>query len=98
MGSVTIKMGATGPRPAEYVLTDEHPACSHGQPVLVDENGDVFGPWECPIDNPNAKMPGGETYRWQMTARAIAAYARDDHPGDSAVLDLVRRFESIPQP
>lgn len=93
MAKVNIKMGNR-----RFVLTDEHAACSYGQPLLIDEHGTIFGPWDSAIDNPNAKMPGGETMHWQITARAIAAYARDDNPDDADVLDLVKRFESLPEP
>jgi hypothetical protein len=90
MTSAKIKAGGR-----EYMLTDEHSSSNYGQPILIDQDGAVFGPWENVIDNPNAKMSGGETYRSQVTARAIAAYARDDHPNDADVLDLVKRFEAV---
>lgn len=93
MTSVTINAGGR-----TYTLTDEHSSSNYGQPVLLDQDGVSFGPWENVIDNPNGKMPGGEGYTYQVAARAIASYARDDHPDDLDVLDLVKRFEAISEP
>lgn len=93
MTSVTISAGGS-----TYTLTDEHSSSNYGQPVLIDQGGNIFGPWENVIDRQRARMPGGETGGWQVAARAIAAYARDDHPNDPDVLELVKRFEAIPEP
>lgn len=80
---------------AEYTLTDEH---ASGAPVLIDHQGRAWAPWDNVIDKPDARMSGGERYHWQMTARAIAGYIRDDHPNDAGALDLLRRFEAVRNP
>lgn len=91
----TVSVNVAG---IDYVLSDEHPASSGGVPVLVHPDGRTFAPWDNVIDNKDARMSGGERYRNQVTARAIAGYIKDDNPDNVTALDLLQRFNAVPNP
>ena len=82
----------------DYTLTNQHEKSQNGIPVLVAPDGAAYGPWDNVIDEPDARMSGGERYHWQMTARAIAGYAKKDHPNDPDVHSLVDAFNSVRDP
>lgn len=82
-----------------YTLTDEHSASAHGIPVLVTPDGTPLAPWEDAHiaygDTPNMRGEYGNAY---TLARAIAGYAKDDHPEDEAICAMVDRYLSVRDP
>ena len=74
----------------DYTLTDEHAACSYGQPVLVGPTGLAYGPDEDVVWAPGYATP----------ARVIAGGLRPLHPifGDGSspgVLAMLEKFEGV---
>lgn len=78
-----------------WTLTDEASSTSFGIPVLIDSNGQQFGPWDYAVENIQ-RGELGFTHGFRTTARAIAMYARDDHPDDPAICAMVTKFSSVP--
>jgi hypothetical protein len=70
-------------------LSDERSS----EPVLLDDAGQAFGPWEeAVVSYPES----GNAVRSSWYARAIASYIRDDRLDDQAAMVLLRRFEAVP--
>jgi hypothetical protein len=78
-----------------WTLTTDHALSSYGIPVLLDDQGHPYGPWDYAIDNPDARGPFGEPMPFAKTARAIAGYAKDDHPDDPEIVAMVNRFLAV---
>jgi len=72
-----------------WTLTDEHADATHGMPVLVDEHGTAYGPW----DVVSQVIESDGVVRSMTYARAIASYAKDD-TNDSDVHALVNKFNA----
>lgn len=76
-------------------LTDEHAASSHGEPVLVDDNGRPYGPWDVAARGYPTSGNAVETIRY---ARAIAGFIRDDRSDDPIAMALLAKFEAVRDP
>ena len=74
-----------------YTLTDEHPASSYGQPVLVDQSGKAYGPYELV-----GHAVDFGVLAISSTARAVAGYIRDDQPNNADAIKLLDKFNAIP--
>lgn len=79
-----------------YVLSDDHQV--DGAAVLISPDGKHHGPWDNVIENHDARMASGEAYHWQMTARAIASFIRDDRRDGAVAMALLKKFEAVPDP
>lgn len=76
-------------------LTDEHAASSYGEPVLVDDTGQPYGPWDIAARSYPKDGNAVETIRY---ARAIAGFIRDDRSDDPTAMALLAKFEAVRDP
>lgn len=79
----------------DFVLTDEHAACSYGQPVLVDATGSVYGPQDIVVwrDESGQELASSPAIAIAQNLRPIAPFFGDDPAPD--VEALLRKFEQL---
>ena len=65
-------------------FTTDHPASSHGIPVVIGPNGTPYGPWDNVSRSPLAIRYAAE----------IAMFAAEDHPDDATIQAAVAAFRT----
>lgn len=78
-----------------WTLTDEASQCSHGMPVLMEDDGAQLGPWDIAVENIRQGELGFR-HGFTARARAVAAYAKDDYPDDPTICTMVDKFLAVP--